>query len=89
MSEEKLTEQEAQQKHEVSALGDAVVIAEKRYRGGLASYYEGLEAQQLLFPAQLSLSETSRDRILAVVQLYKALGGGWKLSDAQFDQGHP
>jgi multidrug efflux system outer membrane protein len=47
-----------------------------------------LEAQQLLYPAEFSLSETSRDRRLAVVQLYKALGGGWSLDNAQFTKGH-
>jgi multidrug efflux system outer membrane protein len=48
-----------------------------------------LEAQQLLYPAELELSLTQRDRLLALVQLYKALGGGWKLTDAQWAQGHP
>jgi multidrug efflux system outer membrane protein len=56
--------------------------------GGFASYYEVLEAQQLLYPAEFALSETSRDRRLAIVQLYKALGGGWSLNDAQFTNGH-
>ena len=89
VSEEKLTQQEDQQKSEVSALEESVAIAEKRYRGGLASYYEVLEAQQLLFPAQIALSQTRRDRLLAVVQLYKALGGGWKLTDSQWTPGQP
>jgi outer membrane efflux protein len=66
-----------------------VAIANKRYRGGLASYYEVLEAQQLLFPAEIALSLTRHDRLLAVVQLYKALGGGLKLTDAQWAQGIP
>jgi len=88
-SEQKLIEVEEQQEREVSALNDSVEIANKRYRGGLASYYEVLEAQQLLFPAEIALSLTRRDRLLAVVQLYKALGGGWKLTDVQFTQGHP
>ena len=83
VSEQKLTELEEQQKREVSALNESVAIANKRYRGGLASYYEVLEAQQLLFPAEITLSQTRRDRLLAVVQLYKALGGGWKLTDSQ------
>jgi multidrug efflux system outer membrane protein len=89
VSEEKLTQQEDQQMREVSALEESVVIAEKRYRGGLASYYEVLEAQQLLFPAQIALSQTRRNRLLAVVQLYKALGGGWKLTDSQWTRGKP
>jgi len=89
VSQEKLTELEAQQKRQVTALSESVTIANKRYRGGLASYYEVLEAQQLLFPAEIALSLTRRDRLLAVVQLYRALGGGWKLTDAQWTQGHP
>src|SRR6266404_6427410 len=89
VSEEKLTQQEDHQKRQVSALEESVMIAEKRYGGGLASYYEVLEAQQLLFPAQIALSQTRRDRLLAVVQLYKALGGGWKLTDSQWTQGEP
>jgi multidrug efflux system outer membrane protein len=89
ISHQKLTELEAQQERQVSALSESVTIANKRYRGGLASYYEVLEAQQLLFPAEIALSLTRRDRLLAIVQLYKALGGGWKLTDAQWAQGHP
>jgi hypothetical protein len=37
-----------------------------------------LEAQQQLFPTQLNLARTQRDQQLAVVSLYKALGGGWR-----------
>jgi len=88
VAEQKLTELEEQQKRQVAALNASVAISNKRYRGGLASYYEVLEAQQLLFPAEIALSQTRRDRHLAMVQLYKALGGGWKLTDAQWVQGH-
>ena len=88
IASQKLAALEEQQKREVTALTESVTIANKRYLGGLASYYEVLEAQQLLYPAEFSLSETSRDRRLAVVQLYKALGGGWNLNNAQFANGH-
>jgi multidrug efflux system outer membrane protein len=88
IASQKLGAREEQQKREVSALSESVAIAHKRYMGGLASYYEVLEAQQLLYPAEFSLSLTSRDRRLAVVQLYKALGGGWSLDTAQFMNGH-
>ncbi len=84
-----MTELEEQQKREVSALNESVAIANKRYRGGLASYYEVLETQQRVFPAEIALSQTRRDRLLAGVQLYKALGGGWKLTDSQWTQGQP
>ena len=88
ISSQKLSALEGQQKLEVTALTEAVAIANRRYLGGLASYYEVLEAQQLLYPAEFSLSETSRDRRLAVIQLYKALGGGWSLGNTQFTEGH-
>jgi outer membrane protein, multidrug efflux system len=77
---------EEQQKHQVTALTESVAIANRRYRG-LASYYEVLEAEQL-YLAEFSLSQTSRDRRLVVVQLYKALGGSWTLDDTQFANGH-
>ena len=68
----------------MGALADAVDHATDRYRQGLASYYEVLEAQQQLYPAQTTLAQIRQDRLLAHVRLYKALGGGWSLSDAQW-----
>jgi multidrug efflux system outer membrane protein len=59
-------------------------VANRRYLGGLASYYEVLEAQQLLFPAQDLLARVRRDRFVALVSLYKALGGGWNLTEQQW-----
>jgi multidrug efflux system outer membrane protein len=87
VASQKLSAVEEQQKREVAALTDSVTIARKRYLGGLASYYEVLEAQQLLYPAEISLSETSLGRRLAIVQLYKALGGGWQFSNTQWTNG--
>ena len=72
--------------HQVVALKEAVDLALLRYKAGRASYFEVLEAEQLLFPAEDSLAQTQRDQLLAVVNLYKALGGGWTLSDAQWIQ---
>ena len=80
----KLNEAEAGQDTAVQALADAVGHATDRYRQGLASYYEVLEAQQQLYPAQTTLAQIRRNRLLAYAQLYKALGGGWNLSDAQW-----
>jgi multidrug efflux system outer membrane protein len=85
---QKLAALEDHQKREVTALAEAVAIANRRYLGGLAGYYEVLEAQQLLYPAELALSKTSGARRLAIVELYKALGGGWNLDNAQWLQGH-
>jgi outer membrane protein, multidrug efflux system len=55
-----------------------VQIARERYRLGKSSYYEVLQEQQLLFPAENTLVQTQINQLLAVVQLYRALGGGWE-----------
>jgi len=80
----KLRDAETGQNRSVKALQEAVARATDRYRFGLASYYEVLEAQQQLYPAQNTLAQIRRDRLTTYVQLYKALGGGWNLSDAQW-----
>jgi multidrug efflux system outer membrane protein len=80
----KLSEAETGQDRAVKALGEAVEHATARYRQGLASYYEVLEAQQQLYPAQTSLAQIRRGRLVTYVSLYKALGGGWSLTDAQW-----
>jgi len=87
IASQKLGALEEQQKRQVTSLTESVAIANRRYLGGFASYYEVLEAQQLLYPAEFSLSQISRDRRLVVVQLYKALGGSWSLANAQFTNG--
>src|SRR2546426_3151039 len=80
----KLTDAEAGQDTAVKALAEAVEHATDRYRQGLANYFEVLEAQQQLYPAQNTLAQIRRNRLLAYVQLYKALGGGWSLTDAEW-----
>src|SRR5438094_57544 len=80
----KLTDAEAGQDTAVKALAEAVEHATDRYRYGFASYFEVLEAQQQLYPAQNTLAQIRRDRLLAHVRLYKALGGGWSLTDDQW-----
>jgi multidrug efflux system outer membrane protein len=85
IAEQKLAEARAEQAQAVDALRESVRLALQRYTGGLASYYEVLEAQQQLFPAEVSLAQTDRDRLLAVVQLYSALGGGWEANDQPVD----
>jgi multidrug efflux system outer membrane protein len=72
-----LTEVQKEQQRAVAALQESVRLATLRYTGGFANYFEVVEAQQLLFPAENILAQTQRDRLIAVVQLYKALGGGW------------
>ena len=78
VSREQLVEMRQHQATEVTALETAVKLSTERYVAGKADYYEVLEAQQQLFPAQLNLARTQRDQLLAIVTLYKALGGGWE-----------
>jgi len=80
----KLSEAETGQERAVKALAQAVEHATDRYRRGFASYYEVLEAQQQLYPAQNTLAQIRHDRLLEYVQLYKVLGGGWSLTDAEW-----
>ena len=77
IARERLEEIRGFQAGEVAALEQAVRVSTNRYVAGKASYYEVLEAQQQLFPAQLNLARTERDQQLAIVALYEALGGGW------------
>lgn len=61
----------------VNALADAADLAFSRYESGLSSYLEVLIADQSLFNAQLNLARIRADENIAVVNLYRALGGGW------------
>lgn len=72
-----LIERRVALERQVQSLQNSVSLAIQRYQAGRASYFEVLEAQQQLFPAQDTLAQTQRDQLLAVVNLYKALGGGW------------
>lgn len=77
ISRRRFEEGRGEQAQAVEAGRQAVELATMRYKEGKASYYEVLEAQQQLYPAENTLSRIEVGRRLAVVQLYKALGGGW------------
>ncbi len=78
------TQNEAQQQ-QVTALQSALKLAELRYKGGLANYLEVLVARRNLFEAELGMTATHRLHLVSVVQLYKALGGGWSPDMKQAD----
>jgi multidrug efflux system outer membrane protein len=63
---------------QVQALERAFGIAEQRYRSGISSYLEVLDAQRQLFGAQLTLVQVQRQYLVSTVDLYRALGGGWE-----------
>jgi multidrug efflux system outer membrane protein len=76
-------EQEAQA---VDAYREAVKLSMQRYGAGRASYFEVLQAQQNLFPAEVALARTRAAQLDAVVGLYGALGGGWNIRDEAFSE---
>ena len=75
-------ESRVQQEALVTSLRDAARLADVRYRGGVSSYLEVLDTERQLFDAELLLAQTQRDELLAVVRLYRALGGGWMQEQA-------
>jgi multidrug efflux system outer membrane protein len=84
ISREKYESQRVEQAKAVAAYEEAVQLSLLRYTAGKASYYEVLRAQQLLFPSENALARTRLNQFVVFVQLYKALGGGWNLEDAQW-----
>ncbi len=64
-------------RRQVDAGRSASDLSWARYNGGVASYLEVLETQRALFRAELESSIAYRQQLVSVVQLYKALGGGW------------
>jgi outer membrane protein, multidrug efflux system len=62
----------------VQDLSDSVDTSLKRYRGGITTYLEVLDNQRSLFSAQLTLAQDRGNEFQSLVQLYKALGGGWQ-----------
>ena len=60
--------------------------ATQRYIAGRASYLEVLTAQQELFPAERSLAQTQINQRLVIIQLYRALGGGWNIQDPNWSK---
>ncbi len=71
-----------ERKRQVAALQEAVRLALVRYMGGFASYFEVLDSQQELFPAEILLARNELNELVSAVQLYKALGGGWRQEEA-------
>ncbi|MHB9008322.1 MAG: efflux transporter outer membrane subunit [Limisphaerales bacterium] len=57
----------------------AAELANLRYDGGMTSYLEVLYSEQELFDAELALSRAQLNELLSVVQVYRALGGGWQM----------
>jgi multidrug efflux system outer membrane protein len=65
------------QEQTVKDLQASVDVSLMRYRGGTANYLEVLDSQRSLFQAELTLAQARNNEYQSLVQLYKALGGGW------------
>jgi multidrug efflux system outer membrane protein len=66
-----------QQDRLLSAADEAQRLTTLRYQGGATSYLEVLDSETRLFSAQLGLAQAQLNERLALVQVYRALGGGW------------
>ena len=78
---QKLAESVKEQNRSVGAYRESVRLAKVRYTNGLSSYFEVIDAELQLYPAEQSEVQFDLGRKVALVNLYRALGGGWKLGD--------
>jgi len=74
----RVRESREKQEELVAALQDRTRLAYVRYRGGVDTQLNALDTDRDLFQAELTLSSIRLNELLTVVDLYKALGGGWK-----------
>jgi multidrug efflux system outer membrane protein len=75
---QKLHQVRVAQEITVKDLQDSVNTSLRRYRGGITTYLEVLDGQRSLFDAELTLAQARGNEYQSLVQLYKALGGGWQ-----------
>ena len=75
---EKLKEQETIATTRVNTLQQAINNADLLFRNGMATYLEVITAQSNTLQGELELAVLKKDQLNAVVELYRALGGGWK-----------
>ncbi len=75
---QKYYEVRVQQEKLVADLQESVRLSIMRYRGGTTTYLEVLDGQRSLFSAEIVLAQARGFEYQSLVQLYKALGGGWQ-----------
>jgi multidrug efflux system outer membrane protein len=73
-----------EQQISVGAYRESVRLSLIRYDSGLANYLEVIDAQIQMYPAERSAIFYDLGRKLALVDLYRSLGGGWNLNDSQW-----
>ena len=78
MQYEKVREIRAKQEELLTTLQDRSRLSYIRYRGGVDTLLNALDADRDLFNAELGLAQSRRNELLTLVQLYRVLGGGWQ-----------
>jgi len=74
----KLREFREQQALLFGSAQDARRLSQIRYEGGAASYLEVLDADTRMFDAELGLAQAELGELSSLVEMYRALGGGWR-----------
>jgi multidrug efflux system outer membrane protein len=67
----------------VTVARQTLALAQRRYTAGLTRYLDVLDAERQLLAAEFDLAAITHDQLTAVVQVYKALGGGWDAPPAE------
>ena len=75
---QRLREQQQAIEQVVAASTERLRLVELRYKNGISSYFEVLDSQRQLFDAELQLTQLTSGLYAAVIELYRALGGGWQ-----------
>jgi outer membrane protein, multidrug efflux system len=83
IARQKYAEFQVAQQAQVDAQRKANTIALARYRVGYSSYFDVINADRDLFTAELSLSAAHLNTLLSLVQLYRAVGGGWQTEQSR------
>jgi outer membrane protein TolC len=78
---DQLAAQEIATQRQRDANAKALAHAQRRFEAGYAAYLEPLDAQRGLFAADLTVTQVREARLLNVIALYQALGGGWRMGD--------
>ncbi len=78
----KTADQRTEQQHLVETLEASTRLSRQRYEGGVDNFLQLLDARRNLFQGELDLARLRQQELASIVQLYRALGGGWSKTDA-------
>lgn len=87
ISYQKSSEQLIVLARQVSALQEYLLLASKRHEGGYSNYIDVLDAERSLYAAEIKQAQTQTDVYLALIAIYKAMGGGWLVDNKTANTG--